>query len=211
MPFKNPHPLYSVWQSMKGRCTYPSNPQWADYGGRGITICDRWLGPQGFKNFVADMGIRPDGYTLDRRDNDGHYTPENCRWATRSEQQLNQRTTRKVTIEGRQYIAAELAKHAGLKTDTIIARATQGLSLAAVMAPERRVFTDGLALGGLSNGRRQQSKTHCPQGHSYDEANTGYTPKGWRYCKACKNNRQQARYARKKAPTFRKGPKISRL
>jgi hypothetical protein len=80
---------YQSWMSMKNRC---SNPQWhayERYGGRGITVCARWLGPDGFVNFFADMGERPPEMTLDRIDVDGNYTPSNCRWATPLEQRHN--------------------------------------------------------------------------------------------------------------------------
>ncbi len=78
---------------MKQRCLNPENKSYADYGARGITVCERWL--KSFEDFYADMGPRPEGMTLDRRDSTKGYSPDNCRWATHLEQRLNQiRTTR---------------------------------------------------------------------------------------------------------------------
>ena len=73
---------------MRNRCTNPNNTNYKNYGGRGIKVCERW---DDFTVFIADMGERPEGKTLDRIDNDGNYEPSNVRWATRSEQQKNKR------------------------------------------------------------------------------------------------------------------------
>ncbi|MER6976009.1 hypothetical protein [Streptomyces carpinensis] len=80
--------LYMTWEDMVARCTRPSHKKWADYGGRGITVCDRW---RDFANFLADMGERPPGLELDRIDNNRGYEPNNCRWTDRSTQMKNRR------------------------------------------------------------------------------------------------------------------------
>jgi hypothetical protein len=80
---------YETWKGMVQRCTNPNDRRrWENYGGRGITVCERWLK---FENFLADMGERPKGLTLDRKNNDKGYSKANCRWATRSEQMRNRR------------------------------------------------------------------------------------------------------------------------
>jgi hypothetical protein len=85
-------PEYGVWSSMKGRCTNPRDQRFEYYGGRGITVDPRWQ--QSFANFLADMGPRPAGHSIDRIDPDGPYAPHNCRWATHDEQMKNTRRSR---------------------------------------------------------------------------------------------------------------------
>lgn len=86
---KQKSPTWNSWNAMLKRCSQPNHRSYPDYGGRGITVCERWRSD--FRNFLADMGERPAGTTIDRRDNNGNYELGNCRWATRSEQQRNRR------------------------------------------------------------------------------------------------------------------------
>lgn len=90
-------PTYNTWRAMRERCRLPSHPQFHNYGGRGITVCDQW---KDFANFLADMGERPTGMTLDRIDPNGHYEPANCRWADRLTQARNRRPRKALQCAG---------------------------------------------------------------------------------------------------------------
>lgn len=99
------------------RCSNPRQAQWRDYGGRGITVCERW---HVFGAFLEDMGERPPGRSLDRIDNNGNYEPSNCRWATSSEQRRNSRQrTAPITAWGRTLLAGEWARLCGIGRTTI--------------------------------------------------------------------------------------------
>lgn len=181
MPFKTQHPLYSVWQGMRGRCRNPRAQHFAAYGGRGITVCPEW---DDFARFVADMGPRPDGYSLDRIDNDKGYSSSNCRWATRQEQQRNQRTTRRVTIEGNTYLVAELVHLSGRKHETIIQRAEKGMTYDEVLKKTRYAFATGFRKAIEVRVANQLAATHCKRGHEWSPDNT-LRQKGGRLCKVC--------------------------
>lgn len=183
MPWKNGNPpLYSVWRSMLFRCyVVKHNKQWKDYGGRGIKVCAQWR--TDFKQFIADMGPRPTPkHTLDRINNNGNYAPENCRWATRKEQQRNQSVTRKVTIEGKEYIAAELSEEFCIKTDVIVARAKKGLPFSSITKKGHLRFY------------ARPDDTHCVNGHEFTPENIRILPSGKRACRACLKVLAQKRY-----------------
>jgi hypothetical protein len=101
-------PIYRTWIGMKTRCLNPKSPIYHQYGGRGISICQRWL--ENFDNFLADMGNRPDGMSIDRIDVDGNYEPSNCRWATPVEQANNRRNNKIFNLNGKPYTAAQYSK-----------------------------------------------------------------------------------------------------
>lgn len=104
---------------MLGRCRNPRNKQFANYGGRGIAVCERW---SSYANFSADVGPRPNGGLLDRIDNDGNYEPSNCRWATRTEQNSNRRNCIYVDDAGERITLRELCRRRGLKYRPIVKR-----------------------------------------------------------------------------------------
>ncbi len=102
---------YRCWQLMKRRCENPADESYIWYGQRGITVCERW---HSFENFLADMGQKPHGHSIERIDNDGNYEPSNCRWATMKEQSINKRNTIFVNFRGQKMPLATAAELAGI-------------------------------------------------------------------------------------------------
>jgi hypothetical protein len=117
---------YRSWATMIQRCFNPKNPYYYLWGGRGIKVCDRW---RKFQNFLADMGHRPVGKTLDRKDTNGNYEPTNCRWATPLEQARNSRWAKRLTIAGFTGCLSELAEHFGIQPSTMKGRIRMGWPL----------------------------------------------------------------------------------
>ncbi|MBO2582504.1 hypothetical protein I6M31_11200 [Shewanella algae] len=110
---------YNSYYNMIARCTNPSNKRFKDYGEKGITVCDRWL--SSFNNFINDMGECPDGYQIDRIDNEKGYSPKNCRWVSRMKNQSNRSNSRIYTVFGVDYSSStEAAEKHGVKPATII-------------------------------------------------------------------------------------------
>jgi len=120
------HPAFAVWRSMLARCQRPSHFAWKNYGGRGITVCERW---QSFEAFWEDMGpsYRP-GLSLERINNNGPYSPDNCRWATSEEQTRNQRRNRLIDTPRGRMTVAEAAREFGIGKTTLHYRIQRGIT-----------------------------------------------------------------------------------
>lgn len=118
---------YRIWTLMRSRCTNPRTPNFHRYGGRGITVCEQW---EDFRAFLRDMGPRPSlNHSLDRRNNDGPYAPENCRWATRAEQAANTSANRRFVVDGQPLILRDIAARAGINASTLYYRLKRGLTM----------------------------------------------------------------------------------
>lgn len=122
---KNKHPslTYMCWQSMKSRCENVNETGYQNYGGRGIRVCERW---HTFENFLEDMGERPKGMFIDRKDNDGDYCKENCKWATRTEQNNNRRNNIIITYNNKKLTLGQWATELGIQYCTLKTRYYKG-------------------------------------------------------------------------------------
>jgi len=187
---------YQVWKSMRERCLCKTSRAYNRYGGRGITICERW---ESFENFYADMGDRPEGKTIDRIDNDGPYSPENCRWATDIEQANNKRNNRLLTYKGKTQTVPQWARELGIKTGTIAVRLSRGLPIEKVLNPEKfSSYTETTKQAVIKYFAERRAKTtHCKNGHEFTLENT-YMKKTSKNCRKCNAIQARADRARKR-------------
>lgn len=124
---KSPTPEYASWTAMIKRCFYETAAYYPDYGGRGITVCDEWR--HSFPQFLADMGKRPRGHSLDRIDNDGPYSPANCRWANQKTQCRNKRSNVIVDFDGKSQCLSTWAEQLGFAPYVLSKRLRAGWSV----------------------------------------------------------------------------------
>lgn len=125
---------FGVWSGMNQRCHSPNYHGYFRYGGRGIQVCDRWRGKGGYQRFLADMGRRPNGHSIERIDNEGNYEPGNCRWASTKQQCNNRRSNAVLEIRGRKQTVSEWAAEVDVSPHLIFGRLGDGWS------PEDAVF-----------------------------------------------------------------------
>jgi hypothetical protein len=134
------HPAFAVWRSMLDRCRLPSHQAWKNYGGRGITVCVRWR--ESFENFWADMGSTyRQGLTLDRRDNEKGYTPENCSWRTYFAQANNRRGNVLLSTPWGTLTVQQASERAGIKRTTLAYRVSKGWAQEELFAITKRSTT----------------------------------------------------------------------
>ena len=141
------HPAFAVWRSMNDRCRLPTHQAYHNYGARGITVCDRWQ--ESFENFWADMGpTYKRGLSLDRRDNDKGYSPENCRWATYKEQARNTRASHYINTPWGRVTVKEASELSGIGNTTLLYRIEHGW-------PEEKLFIAADVTNRIITGKRK--------------------------------------------------------
>lgn len=144
-------PEHNSWAGMKDRCLNSKSKYYYNYGGRGIKICDRWLGVYGFQRFYEDMGQKPEPkseYSLDRIDSDGDYCPENCRWADRKTQNGNRRRNIFLAFNGEVHHVSDWGRITGIPGATLLQRFHKGWSIEEILmtplqdAKARKKYSD---------------------------------------------------------------------
>ena len=162
---KSNTPEYEAWAHIVQRCTNPRCKAWKHYGARGISICDEWR--RSFESFLAHIGLRPSPkHSIDRINNDGNYEPGNVRWATLYQQRRNHRANRLVSFRGKTQCLMDWATELGVPHQVLQWRLERNYPL------DRR--------------NAAAERTHCPQGHPYNETNTWVRKlTGHRSCRIC--------------------------
>lgn len=166
---------YHSWSGMRNRCNNPNDIKYPDYGGRGIRVCKRW---SDFRNFLADMGERPPGTTIERKKVNGNYEPSNCRWATAKQQARNRRSTRRIKANGTSRCTAEWSELSGINASTIAYRIKTGwnagkaLTTPVVPNKPRRVTCGGKTLRVAEWARLLGVSKH----RIYQRLNAGWSP-----------------------------------
>ena len=154
-------PTYAAWANMKHRCNRAHTSRFPNYSGRGVSVCERWLK---FENFLADMGVRPPGLTIERIDNAAGYSPENCKWASRTEQQRNRRACNYLTIDGVTRCVLEWAEVSGVLRVTINQRLRKGIPpKLAVFTPADKSKSFPLAVRSKHTGATDKPTTQEPE------------------------------------------------
>lgn len=153
--------VYYIWGTMLARCRNKNNPKYKNYGGRGITVCNRWLD---FRNFYQDMGDKPIGATIERINNDGNYEPGNCRWATQKEQQNNRRDNLLLTYKNETMTISAWAGKLGMSHQNLNRRITkygwtieQAFKIIPIVGNNQTTLLLG-KIGGKKMGRRPGSR-----------------------------------------------------
>lgn len=142
--------IYKIWTAMLQRCENPKGSAYGRYGAIGIKVCDRW---HKFENFLEDMGPRPEGLTLDRRDNKMGYSPDNCRWATPLEQGRNRKTNLEIVFNGKTQCLTSWADEFGINENTLEKRLRLGWTIdRALTTPVAMKFRNKLACAPTDDG-----------------------------------------------------------
>ena len=185
--------IYRIWVQMKARCNNPKTAHYDRYGGRGIKVCPAW---DDFNAFLADLGHPPDKYTLERADNNGPYSPENCHWATRKEQANNTARNIYMTHEGLTMSLMQWSERSGVNYSTVLGRHKLGWPPERVLSPDSQQDYSGLFLGGLTSAYKRKNKPLCKYGHERTPENVVLQIENGKeirkYCKPCARIRMAA-------------------
>lgn len=178
-------PTYDTWKAMNARCASDNPSTHKHYKGRGITVCERWTGPEGFKNFLEDMGERPTPvHTLDRKENDKGYYKDNCRWATQQEQQRNKREQKLYTHNGKTQCATAWAEELGMIPNVLHERLRRGWGFEVAISrpvglPRGTAPTAGNKRLLTHNGRTMTVREWADEMGVRPEVLRGRLEKGW--------------------------------